>query len=60
MNLFHSYTFTWWQVGILKLTVLCVGLAAGAYWSAFFIPLIPYLLILAIILGLCLLFVVSK
>ena len=60
MTLFRTYTFSWWQVGILKLTVLCVGLAAGAYWSGFFLPLIPYLLILAIILGLYLLFVSFK
>lgn len=32
MTLFTSYTFTWWQLGIFKLALLAVGVAAGAYW----------------------------
>ncbi len=36
MNLFKSYTFTWWQIGILKLALLSLGAVIGAYWHDFF------------------------
>ena len=36
MNLFKSYTFTWWQIGILKLALLSLGAVIGAYLHNFF------------------------
>jgi len=36
INLFQSYTFTWWQIGILKLALLSLGAVIGAYWHDFF------------------------
>ena len=35
MNPFRSYTYTWWQIGILKFSLLAIGLIVGAYLSAF-------------------------
>ena len=29
-NLFGRYTYTWWQLGLLKLSLLIVGLLIGA------------------------------
>lgn len=34
-NLFRSYTYTWWQMGIFKISLLSIGLIAGAYLSSF-------------------------
>ncbi|MFQ5896668.1 MAG: hypothetical protein ACE5JN_00245 [Candidatus Methylomirabilia bacterium] len=36
MSLFGSFTFTWWQVGLLKLSMVALGLAVGATWSEAF------------------------
>ena len=38
MNLFKSTTLTWWQLGLLKWAVLCIGIAIGAHWSTMFVP----------------------
>lgn len=34
-NLFRSYTYTWWQMGVFKISLLSIGLIAGAYLSSF-------------------------
>jgi len=35
MKLFGSYTYTWWQMGIFKLSLLAIGVIGGAYFSSF-------------------------
>lgn len=35
MKLFRSYTYTWWQLAIIKLALLAVGMILGAYLSNF-------------------------
>ncbi len=52
MNIFKSFTFTWKQIALLKLSVLFVGIAIGAYFSAFFAPYTLFLLIVGILIGL--------
>ena len=49
MNPFKSYTFTWWQIGILKFALLFLGIAIGAHWYEFFSEYITLLIILAAI-----------
>ena len=34
-NLFSSYTYTWWQMGVFKVSLLAIGMIAGAYLAAF-------------------------
>ncbi len=36
MNPFRSYVFTWWQLGLLKTSMLALGLALGATWPGVF------------------------
>ncbi|OGQ56123.1 MAG: hypothetical protein A2W66_08360 [Deltaproteobacteria bacterium RIFCSPLOWO2_02_56_12] len=36
MNPFKSYVFTWWQLGLLKTSMLALGLALGATWPGAF------------------------
>ena len=49
MNLFGTYTFTWWQVGIFKLALLSIGAAAGAYWPDFFATNLLALIVVAVV-----------
>ncbi len=36
MNTFKSYTFTWWQVGLIKVSMLALGLVVGATYPEAF------------------------
>lgn len=44
MKIFKVYKYDWWQIGVFKFTLLCIGIAMGAYWHSFFgrylIPLV--------------------
>ena len=57
MNIFRNYTFTWWQVGILKLALLSLGVAIGSYCASTFLPYFPVLIIVALALGIYIAFV---
>jgi hypothetical protein len=35
-TLFKSFTFAWWQLGLLKLSLLSLGIVVGATWSGVF------------------------
>lgn len=35
MNIFKSYTFKWWQMGIFKLALIGIGILIGSYWAEF-------------------------
>lgn len=48
MNPFKSYAFTWWQIGILKLALLAMGCAIGAYWHEFFGSIMTVLIVIAV------------
>jgi hypothetical protein len=37
MNPFKSFTLTWWQAGLLKLSMASLGLAVGASWPEVFV-----------------------
>jgi hypothetical protein len=52
MRIFTSSTVTWWQVGILKLSVLSIGVAIGAAWPAVFSPYTAVLVGVGVVLGL--------
>jgi hypothetical protein len=36
MKVFHDYTFRWWQVGLLKIALLSLGILVGTDFSSFF------------------------
>ncbi len=36
LKIFRSYTFAWWQLGLLKISVLALGLAVGSTWPEVF------------------------
>ncbi len=49
MNFFKSETLTWWQAGVLKLSMLLIGIAIGANWPSAFVEYSA----LIVLLGLC-------
>ncbi|MFA6257875.1 MAG: hypothetical protein WC671_02600 [Candidatus Paceibacterota bacterium] len=51
MNIFKNYTYSWWQVGLLKLALFSFGLAVGAYWHEVFSQYITLLIVLGVILA---------
>jgi len=54
MNIFKTFTLKWWQGGLFKWGMLALGIAIGAYWSAFFIH---YLLVLILVAAISLAYV---
>jgi hypothetical protein len=47
MNLFKSFTLTWWQTGLFKIGMLALGILIGATWSSFFSAHVMALIIVA-------------
>jgi|GEM_PF-6286038 len=51
MSIFKRRTFTWWQVGIVKLSPLSIGIGIGASLNAFFLPYVVPLILLGVVFG---------
>jgi hypothetical protein len=49
MNLFKSFRLTWWQTGLLKLSMLSLGLAVGSTWPGIFAGRREVLLVLFVV-----------
>jgi hypothetical protein len=49
MNLFKSFRLTWWQTGLLKLSMVSLGLAAGSTWPGIFAGWREVLLVLFVV-----------
>jgi hypothetical protein len=52
MAIFKSKKVSWWQVGVLKLALLFIGLAVGAQWSGALLPYVDMLAIVGLLAGL--------
>lgn len=52
MDIFASRTLTWYEVGAIKLSVLLIGIAIGAYWPETFLPYLTLIVIVGIAAGL--------
>jgi len=48
-TLFTLVTFTWWQVGLLKLSLLSLGVILGATWPGVFVNWREVLLVLFVV-----------
>ncbi len=48
IHIFGKKALTWWQVGILKISVLSAGILVGALWHEVFVPYSGPLLVLAL------------
>ena len=47
MNLFKTFTLTWWQAGIFKVGLLALGIAVGARWHPLFAGFLAPLIAIA-------------
>jgi glucose-6-phosphate-specific signal transduction histidine kinase len=54
MNLFKTFSLKWWQSGIFKVGMLCVGIAVGAYLHDVFAN---FLLVIVAVAVVCLAFI---
>lgn len=57
MKLFRSYTFTFFQVAIFKLSLLLLGIAIGANWPYIFAPYTAILVVAGFLAGIYIMFV---
>ncbi len=48
-KLFGSYTYTWWQMGVFKLSLLAIGLIGGAYLAELVFQWFPLLIVIAVL-----------
>ncbi len=60
MNIFQSGKLTWWQVSLLKWSVLLMGLAIGANWPEVFAPHTVLLVVVSLVVGVYLAFIWFK
>jgi hypothetical protein len=60
MNIFKSYTYTWWQIGIFKLALLSIGVLIGAYWHDFFLDNKVIFIVIAVIASAYIMYVSLK
>ena len=51
MNIFKDRTMPWWETGLIKWSVLFIGIAIGAYWSNIFAPYVLILSTAGVVIG---------
>lgn len=51
MKLFRDYLMPWWQVGLLKLYVMVVGLIIGSYFAEQVLPYMKLLIVIFVVLA---------
>jgi len=56
MKLFKSKTMGVWDIGIIKFTMLLIGIAIGSNWSYIFAPYALKIFAIALLIGLFSLF----
>ncbi len=49
MNLFKSFTMTWWQVGFFKLGMLALGIIIGVYFHQVLANYYAALIVIAVL-----------
>ena len=52
MTLFKSKLMDWWEMGLVKFSVICIGIAIGANWHDVFMKFTLTLIGLGLVAGL--------
>lgn len=50
MKIFHDYTFTWWQLALLKVSLLALGILIGSLWAGLFAGVVKLFLLVFFII----------
>ena len=56
-KLFADKTLNWWQIGLLKLSLISFGIIIGVYWFGFFINWLSVLWLLFLVPAFYLLYI---
>ncbi|RJQ29146.1 hypothetical protein C4565_02685 [Candidatus Parcubacteria bacterium] len=51
MDIFKTRTYTWWQVALIKITLLFIGIGIGSYWAETFYPIALLLIVIGLVIG---------
>jgi hypothetical protein len=49
MNLFSAYTYTWWQMGVFKVSLLAIGMILGAFLASVVLAWLWVFVVVAVI-----------
>ena len=49
MKIFKNFTLKWWQLGLLKVSLIALGIILGVYFQFFFLPVIVLITIIFIV-----------
>ena len=49
MKFFKSFTFAWWQLGLLKLSLVSLGVIVGSTWPGVFLGWRDLLVVLFVV-----------
>lgn len=60
MKILKNYTYSWWQMGLLKLSLLSIGVAIGTYWQDIFMDHLLIIVGIGIVLGIYSIFIAAK
>lgn len=60
MNIFKKTTFTWWQIGLLKVCLLFIGIVVGVTWPWWFMGYVSWLAWAAILIAVYLAYAWAK
>lgn len=52
MKIFKSWTFQWWEVGLIKLCLLSLGIILGVYYQDYLINFLSFWWILFAVIAL--------
>lgn len=52
MNIFKTQRLTWWQIGILKFSLLSLGITIGVWYSEILTSYVVAFLCIGLVLGL--------
>lgn len=56
MQLLKTALMRWQEIGLIKFTMLFVGIAIGSTWAEFFTPYVPIIFLVALVMGIYALF----
>ena len=60
MKLFKTVSLRWWEIGLIKLSVVCIGIFIGVTWQEVFAPYAMHVLMVGLVAGIAMVLVWCK